>query len=861
MVERAGAGREGRQVTPRGPRETGATGLRARLPLAPTLTLALVGLTLVLAVVAALGIGNLYSARQEYEDALARTYALEAASARLLAAGVIEETALTARGRGSAQRRRVARRAFDAQASQVRRLARGDRQSLQRVQARIDAERRARRAAEEARGAGSAKARRDLERSIRRARDASDVLAARQSERRVAARETVKRDTRSALLIAAGAGGLALLGAIALIAALIRSIRRPLDSLVSATQNLAAGNLSERVEPSGPLELRELDSAFNTMADRLQGAQSRIEAEREKLAITIESLGDALVVCDTDGRVTAVNRRAEEIVPNLRPGANAHAGGSLLPPLHEALAGEVVVQRDDRTLSITAARLGSRGGDGVVWTLRDITERARIDRAKSDFVATASHELRSPLTSIKGFVELLGRSDALRPREREFVSVILQSTDRLVDLVNDLLDVARLEAGRMEVHPRLFDLEDVVREVAALMGPRVEGKDQRLVLDLPPGLPHALADPVRVRQILTNLVSNAHQYTGEGGQITIAADRAGSLLELSVADSGRGMTREDMDRAFDRFVRRDDGGSGTGLGLAIVKSLVDLQGGTIAVHSQVGEGTTFTVRLPAEPERDERDSPRQAIRGKRVLVVDDEQDVARVIAAHLAPYEVEAEIVTSGDRALERLRSGQFDAVTLDILMEQENGLDVLRALRADEELRRTPVVVVSVVSHHQAIFGEWKVAKPIEPNQLADTLGSAVLAGRTRLLVVGRSSVRPRLEPSLVRLGLDHEWVTSGPAAAQACQRRRFEVALVDSGMRAPESVVRALDLRGRRVGQAVLIFSSDEGVEGVARMGAETVAIEQAAEAVLATLSAGAEAHSPGMTKPGSLTCGGTE
>ena len=156
----------------------------------------------------------------------------------------------------------------------------------------------------------------------------------------------------------------------------------------------------------------------------------------------------------------------------------------------------------------------------MVWTVRDISERARLDRIKSDFVATASHELRSPLTSIKGFVELLGRSQALGEREREFVDVILQSTDRLVDLVNDLLDASRLEAGKMEVHPRLFDVTEIVREVAAMMAQRVTEKDQRLDLDMPPGLPRALADPARVRQILTNLVSNAHLYTGEGGRIT-----------------------------------------------------------------------------------------------------------------------------------------------------------------------------------------------------------------------------------------------------------------------------------------------------------------------------------------------------
>ncbi len=824
-----------------GEKRAGPGEVLRRLPLAPTLTLSLVGLTLVLALVAALGIGNLYEARQDYEDALARTYELESSSSRLLAAGVIEETSFRERGAGARGARRRAARAFDAVAAQSLALADTDRESRRLVRERVSAQRRARALANRVPAAGRAPAaERRLAEAIFVARQASEDLIARQRGRRSDAREVAREDTRSALVTAAGAGVLALLGALALIAALIGSIRRPLDDLVSATQKLAAGDLSERVQPSGPQELRELDTAFNAMADGLEGAQARIEAEREKLAITIESLGDALIVCDEDGTITALNPRAHDIAPTLAIGSNAHDAGSPLPDLDEALGGEAIVDSGERTLSITASRLGTQEGDGVVWTVRDISERARLDRIKSDFVATASHELRSPLTSIKGFVELLGRSQALGEREREFVDVILQSTDRLVDLVNDLLDASRLEAGKMEVHPRLFEVTEVVREVAALMAQRVTEKDQRLDLDMPPGLPRALADPARVRQILTNLVSNAHLYTGEGGRITVTVDRVDEGLDIAVADSGRGMSQEEIDQAFDRFVRREDGGSGTGLGLSIVKSLVDLQGGSIDVTSRPGEGTTFTVHLPAEPEGAHGEAPRRAIRGKRVLVVDDERPIAELIAAKLAPFEVEAEIATSGEEALERLREGGFDAVTLDLMMDGMSGLDVLRKVRGDEDLRRTPVVVVSILSEHEALFGEWRVTKPIDSEELADALGSAVLAGRTRVLVVGRSLMRPRLEPALVQLGLDHEWVTSGTAAAQACQRRRFEVALVDAEMRNPEDALHALDLRGRRIGQAVLVFSaSGEGAEGLVRMGAKAVPIEGAAEAVMQTLS----------------------
>ena len=196
-------------------------------------------------------------------------------------------------------------------AAQALALADTDPRSRRLVRARVTAQRRARALANRVPAGGRAPAaERRLAESIFVARQASEDLAARQRERRADARDETRDDSRSALLTAAGAGVLALLGALALIAALIGSIRRPLDDLVSATQKLAAGDLSERVDPSGPQELRELDTAFNTMAERLEGAQARIEAEREKLAITIESLGDALIVCDNEGTITALNPRA-----------------------------------------------------------------------------------------------------------------------------------------------------------------------------------------------------------------------------------------------------------------------------------------------------------------------------------------------------------------------------------------------------------------------------------------------------------------------------------------------------------------------------------------------------------------------
>ncbi|HEX5910885.1 MAG TPA: ATP-binding protein, partial [Thermoleophilaceae bacterium] len=605
-----------------------------------------------------------------------------------------------------------------------------------------------------------------------------------------------------------------------------------------ATRRLAEGDLDQRVEPGGPREIQELDSSFNEMAEQLQQAQIRLEAERASLALTIESLGDALVVTDEQGIVTAANPRAAELVPGLTPGADAYAGGSPLPEPELGLAGDVAIEVDGRSLAATAGRLPAARGAGLVWTIRDVSERARLERMKSDFVATASHELRSPLTSIKGFVELLGRSEALGDREREFVDVVLQSTDRLVELVNDLLDVARLEAGRMEIHARLFDLDPVIEEVAVLMGPRVAEKDQQLVLDLPPGLPKVLADPVRVRQVLVNLISNAHQYTEEGGTITVIADGEGQDVALSVADDGQGMAQEDLDHVFDRFVRRDDTGAGTGLGLSIVRSLVDLQGGTIDVQSQVGEGTVFTVRLPAEGLGSQ--TSHRAVEGSLVLVLTPRADLAGTLMERVEAGGAKAKAPVTVRPGLADLRSQRYDVLLLDLEGLGEDGMELLSRLRDDPELGRRPLVTVCSERQDQALAGEWRVRADVDADELAGTLGAAIVAERSSILVVGRSAVRDRVEAELLATGLDHQWATTGTAAAQACRGERFEVALVDARMRAFDEVLDALDLRGKRHDKAVIVFTDEDTDQEVDHPSVRAVVpLEEAASAAVEALA----------------------
>jgi signal transduction histidine kinase/CheY-like chemotaxis protein len=812
------------------------------LSIARSLRLALVVLTLALAVVAALGIASLYNARQRYENRLTATSSLATAGANLAGASVAEEEVLRdASGPAAPAARRKMTAAFDAAAATAASLARGDPPSERLVQGQITAMHAARAAA--ANGSFSTA----VSGPLATARRLATQLQVRQAARQAEARHQARSDSRRALLLVIVAGVLALGGALALITVLVRTMRQPLDDLVQATHNLAEGKLEQRVEPSGPRELQDLAGAFNAMGEDLATAQSRIQAERERLAVTIESLGDALIVTEPGSSVIAtVNPRAVELVPELTVGGRVDEDDSPLPREEAALAKETLVEHRGRSLAVTAARLGSAQA-GMVWTVRDMSERARLERAKSEFVATASHELRSPLTSIKGFVELLEHSsDGMTERQREFIEIILKSTDRLVELVNDLLDVARIEADHVEINRRPIDLGEVVHEVVELITPRSESKHQRLTSYVSPTMAPALADAGRVRQIVANLLTNAHLYTPEGGTIHVGVEPDRAWAQITVEDSGVGMNKEETERIFDRFYRagnRSGSNPGTGLGLSIVKSLVDLHGGQISVDSEPGRGTIFRIRLPAAVPGFDSPAALEAIRGRNVLVVDDEGEIAELIASQLAALDVQTTIALSGEEALEHLRTGEFDAITLDILMPGMDGFEVLRQIRSDQELANVPIVFVSVFSGRQELAGEWVVAKPIDADELRDVLGAAVSSGRSRVLVVGRESLQSLLEPALDEMGIEFQWETSGAAAGRVCRERRFEVALVDVGIRNPQMVIQALDLRGRRVRRAVILVSdgATPTPPGVDKLGMEVVPADYAVSAVLAALRGG--------------------
>jgi signal transduction histidine kinase len=253
-------------------------------------------------------------------------------------------------------------------------------------------------------------------------------------------------------------------------------------------------------------------------------------------------------------------------------------------------------------LAETAA-LGTAFNEMAAELQRRAGERDQLETMKDEFVLTASHELRSPLTSVQGFAELLVlERDKLTPRQADTVEIILDNTRHLVRLLNDLLDLARSDAGRLTIKPASTDVAPLVEDAVRTIRSQTEAKGQSLHQRVEPSLPQVHVDRDRIRQVLVNLLTNAHEYCPEGAAIAVTAERRNAEVEIAVSDDGPGMAEDQLEHIFERFTRGDAGLTqhvgGTGLGLAISKSLVELHGGRIDAASTPGRGSTFCVRLP-----------------------------------------------------------------------------------------------------------------------------------------------------------------------------------------------------------------------------------------------------------------------
>ncbi len=467
--------------------------------------------------------------------------------------------------------------------------------------------------------------------------------------------------------------------------------------------------------------------------------------------------------------------------------------------------------------------------------ITDITERKRVEAMKSDFISTVSHELRTPLTSIRGALGLItgGVVGPLPSKARAMLEIASKNSERLVNLVNDILDISKIESGRMVYKLKTLDFSALVTKT--LEANRSYGQTYGVTFEWADQAPGAfvVGDEDRLIQVLTNLLSNACKFSPRGGVVRLSLERKGSELRVAVADRGQGIPEEFKSRIFQKFAQADntDGrqGKGTGLGLNICKAMTEQMGGKIAFSSEKGFGTSFWVDFP-EKVREVSKTPASAPSRPTLLICEDDQDIALILRATLDCAGFDAEIAGSAREAREMLSRKHYVGMTLDLGLPDENGLSLLKSLREKPETRTLPVIIVSayIDEARQNLSGDafgivdW-IEKPIDEAQLDSALRKAVQARkgeRPRILhVEDDRDIHEVVKMSLSGIADVHQSTTL-EAARTEIRKERYDLLMLDIGLPDGSGLELLPALRGSaNASVPVIIFSACQVSEMVAR------------------------------------------
>jgi two-component system phosphate regulon sensor histidine kinase PhoR len=394
-------------------------------------------------------------------------------------------------------------------------------------------------------------------------------------------------------------------------------ISHPLEEMAGIARAMAAGDFSRKPSVRSRDEVGDLARAITHMSDQIKEKIDDIQQEKAKLDAVIMHMFEGIMVVDEKGVVQLMNpslrkaflidtpvhgRRAVEVVRN---SVLSDMLSDLLTGKERIISHELVITfPDERVIQVNGVAISTLNKiEGAVLVFHDITELRRLEKVRQDFVANVSHELRTPVASIKGYAETL-LSGAMEDKQalKEFLGTIHENSDRLVNLINDLLDLARIESGRMKIVPVAMEAVSVVQRCLNILEKTIQDKKLSVTMDLPGDLTKVLADEPRFSQVVLNLLDNAVKYTSEGGSISVKAVSQDKNVRFDVIDTGIGIPEEDLPRIFERFYRVDKARSrdlgGTGLGLSIVKHIVLAHGGEVWAISQLGRGTTFSFTIP-----------------------------------------------------------------------------------------------------------------------------------------------------------------------------------------------------------------------------------------------------------------------
>ena len=612
----------------------------------------------------------------------------------------------------------------------------------------------------------------------------------------------------------------------------------------------------QRDEYGEPLAILEINSNITARkraeTEREQQYQKTERARSETRAV-LDAVSEGIALISHDRRFLSINQQFAELF-GVRPdeilGRQFDELQSLVeqifvdPGKFRALVAgsaidseqqftEIVAQRwpmpRELELFSTPVRTPDSEQLGRLYVFRDVTHEREVDRMKSEFVSMVSHELRTPLTSIKGYIDLLVDGDAgeLTEEQQEYLEIAKKNADRLVALINDLLDVSRIESGRMELHPSPLDLARLISDVAQSLRPQIEEKDQHLILEVNEPLPAVLGDTDRVTQILTNLLSNAYKYTPAGGTISVVAQAAEKdCVRVDVRDTGIGLSAEEQTKLFTKFFRAKNRTTqevgGTGLGLTITRSLVEMHGGKIIVSSAQGEGSTFSFTLPTTRQLAQSEAASAIPQpGGRILVVDDEPDIANLIKRYLEHARYQVLIARNASEAVRMAKAEHPDLITLDVMLPDADGFTVLEWLKSDSATAAIPVVLLSMMddSGRGKLLGAVDyLRKPIRERVLLEHVGLILSNDRAHLILVADDDddVRGLIVQNLRNAGYQVIEAADGAEAVAMVKRDQPGLALIDIKMPNMDGITALRSLRAEPATRnlPVIMMTASPGV-----------------------------------------------
>jgi PAS domain S-box-containing protein len=551
------------------------------------------------------------------------------------------------------------------------------------------------------------------------------------------------------------------------------------------------------------LQLRVAKEAAEHVADM------NAELSRKK-AMVLMAAGEGIFGLDTHGIATFINPSAarmldstvEELVGRpLHDIIHPPSPDRPLPPRDQCLVcsarldppmrvskTDTFLQRSGNTIPVeyTASTMTTENGTrtGVVVTFRDITERQSVERMKSEFVSTVSHELRTPLTSIRGALGLLagGLLENVSPRVQRMLDIAVNNTDRLVRLINDILDVERIDAGKSELNRKLIDAHDLMTQAADVMMALAERAGVTIVVE--PQHATLWVDADRIMQLFTNLLSNAIKFSPRASTVSLSVSTRGGLCTFRVADQGRGIPQDKLETIFERFQQVDASDSrdkgGTGLGLAICRSIVNAHGGRIWAESRDGEGSVLQFTVPLDAAHAAPENPN----GRTIVVCEEDRDAMAGIIGIVERQGYRVLVVSSRDRLVESAAVAHPDAILLDLITPPPESWRLLDALQGNDETRETPVIVAASqpprsVEQYADRIAAW-VRKPFVERDVAEAL--SIACKKPMILVVEDDGDLARVMSTAIQShGIRTMHAANGRAAIDICRTTLPDLVVLD--------------------------------------------------------------------------------